>query len=282
MNSANLDKAVEIVETLGREVLQPNNSANTARTLFWISKALLLRLHAVDKILTQLLNLLGDEKCGGDIAIGFSLLFAPDEILSKENGANIRLLSKHKAFALCVPAIRERFLTAPSNSKPNYLIALCGILMHMDSKIVMPEMKSLLPLLLQCLDLPDSAVRRATIEVLTVAVKESPLSIEEHLLSLITRLLNIAGNRKENDSVSTVKLGMLKLILMQLQTIRLQALRCVRTFPGSIKELKLIPYTNVVDRGIAVALDDPRRNVRKEAVDCRATWLKVEEPEEDD
>ena len=30
------------------------------------------------------------------------------------------------------------------------------------------------------------------------------------------------------------------------------------------------------------ALDDPRRNVRKEAVSCMTAWLNVDEPEEDD
>jgi len=29
-------------------------------------------------------------------------------------------------------------------------------------------------------------------------------------------------------------------------------------------------------------LDDPKRNVRKEAVDCRSAWLHMDEPEEDD
>ena len=29
-------------------------------------------------------------------------------------------------------------------------------------------------------------------------------------------------------------------------------------------------------------LDDPRRNVRKEAVDCRAAWLALDEPEGED
>ena len=29
-------------------------------------------------------------------------------------------------------------------------------------------------------------------------------------------------------------------------------------------------------------LDDPRRNVRKEAVDCRAVWLALDEPDDDD
>lgn len=29
-------------------------------------------------------------------------------------------------------------------------------------------------------------------------------------------------------------------------------------------------------------LDDPKRHVRKEAVDCLAAWLDVDEPDDDD
>ena len=29
-------------------------------------------------------------------------------------------------------------------------------------------------------------------------------------------------------------------------------------------------------------LDDPKRHVRKEGVDCRAAWFNMDEPEDDD
>lgn len=33
---------------------------------------------------------------------------------------------------------------------------------------------------------------------------------------------------------------------------------------------------------LLTALDDPKRDVRKEAVDCRAAWLRLGEGDEDD
>lgn len=35
-------------------------------------------------------------------------------------------------------------------------------------------------------------------------------------------------------------------------------------------------------RGLMTVLDDPKRHVRKEAVECRGAWLNLDEPEEED
>ena len=82
-----------------------------------------------------------------------------NEILSKENGASIRLLAKQKAFNTCVPTIAQDFRKADTAIKPNYLIALSGILKHMPTEVIVSEIDTLLPLLLQSLDLEDSDVK---------------------------------------------------------------------------------------------------------------------------
>ena len=64
-----------------------------------------------------------------------------------------------------------------------------------------------------------------------------------------------------------------------MQKVRYNALRCLRGFPGKIKASNLFPYRGVVTRGMMTILDDSKRHVRKEAVDCRAAWLNMDEPE---
>ena len=59
-------------------------------------------------------------------------------------------------------------------------------------------------------------------------------------------------------------------------------MHCLRILPGSIRPMTLIPYLKAVDQGVTATLDDPRRSIRKEAVDCRATWLAIAEPEVED
>ena len=239
-------------------------SENAVRILFWEAKGLVLRLAHTEEVLERLLALVPQVDAGLAIARGFGLLLAPDEILSKENGAIVRLLARQKVFNICTPTIATEFRNADMATKPNYLIALAGILKSMPTDIIMPEIDTLLPLLLQSLDLEDPGVKAATIESLTVISQESPKAVEGHLGSLVSRLLKSAGNPKVNSAA-----------------VRYNALQCLRIFPGKVTDSTLLPYKNTVTRGLLNCLDDPRRHVRKEAVECRAAWFKMDEPQSD-
>ena len=63
--------------------------------------------------------------------------------------------------------------------------------------------------------------------------------------------------------------------------MRLNALCCLRVFPGRVKESVLLPYKNAVTWGLKAVLDDPKRYVRKEAVATRAAW-ELDDPEGQD
>lgn len=236
---------------------------NTVRTIFWIAKALVLRLASTDEVLSHVLSLLSSPDHGLSSARGFALLLAPDEIFSKQNGATIRLLSKQRVFNICVPRLASEFRNADPSLKANYLIALSGILAHVSTSVLLPEIGTLLPLLLQSLDLPEAEVKAATIDTLTTIVVENPSAVETHVNSLVTRLLAAAGDQEGNPART-----------------RKAALRCLRMFPGKIKESTLLPFRGKVTWGLGKsALDDRRREVRREAIDCRAKWLEMDEPE---
>ena len=59
-------------------------------------------------------------------------------------------------------------------------------------------------------------------------------------------------------------------------------MHCLGIVPTKFKEFILLPQLKTIDTGVAKVLDDPRRDVRKAAVDCRAAWLLLEDPEEDE
>lgn len=65
------------------------------------------------------------------------------------------------------------------------------------------------------------------------------------------------------------------------QRVRLNALRYLRVFPGRIKDSALLPYRSKVTRALWEVLDDPKRDVRKAAVECRTAWLNLDEADED-
>lgn len=239
-------------------------SENSVRVVFWVAKGLILRLAHTDEILERLLNLLPVRECGSASARGFGLLLAPDEVLSKENGAKIRLLAKQKVFNICVPNIAKDFRTTNPATKSNYLIALSGILKHTPTEVVMSEIDTILPLLLQSLDLEESDVKAATIQSLTVVSQENPTAVEGHVGSFVSRLLKCVTYP-----------------IITSADVRHNALRCLRIFPGRVKDSTLLPYKNTVTRGLLKVLDDPKRRVRKEAVECRAAWFNMDEPKSD-
>ena len=239
-------------------------SENAIRAIFWKAKGLVLRLVYTEEVLEHLLILLSSHEHGMASARGFGLLLAPDEIMSKENGAVIRLLSKQKVFNICVPVIARDFKSAGTSLKPNYLTALSSILRYTPTEVFMSEIETILPLLLQSLDHLESEIKAATIQSLTLISQESPKAIEGHVGSLVSRLLKSAVERTTNSS-----------------GVRHNALQCLRTLPGRVKDSTLLPYKNGVTRGLLHALDDPKRYVRKEAVECRATWLIMDEPQSD-
>ena len=177
------------------------SSIKCTPVVFWIAKALLLRLSRTQEVLEHILSSLSNELSGPANARGFGTLLAPDEILSKEHGAITRLLARQKVFNLCVPRIAADFRTADNFAKPNYLIALSGILKYVPTEVIMSDITTLLPLLLQSLDLPDQGVKAATIESLLTISQESPEAVEAHVGTLTNRLLRSAGNPKENIAV---------------------------------------------------------------------------------
>lgn len=187
-------------------------SEGAIRVVFWIAKGLILRLSKTTEVLGDLLSLLSNPTCGLSSARGFNLLLAPDEILSKENGATIRLLARQKVFNICAPRIVKDFRQAETSQKPNYLIALSGILKYTPTEVLMPEIEILLPLLLQSLDLQDSAVQAATMENLMIVSQENPEAVEGHVSNLVSRLLKAAAETKLNVPVCTRMLHKKKLV----------------------------------------------------------------------
>lgn len=193
-------------EAIALEQLEGLLSANPISqsqicTAFWIAKSLILRLNSINNIVPQLIGLLSRQDCGLDCARAFSVLLAPDEILSQENGAIIRKLAKQRVLSLCLTNVSTQIQQADPSTKSNYLIALSGILLHVPNDVMAMELETLLPLLLQSLDLDDAAVRSATIESLTVMVSTNPAAVAEHANSLIKRLLEAASDTQKGSSV---------------------------------------------------------------------------------
>jgi DNA repair/transcription protein MET18/MMS19 len=279
------------------QTLDPKTSSSILRLAFFITKSLILRLAPnTNTYLTNLVSLLASTHVtiSNQAASLFHILLSPDPVLSKENFFQIRLLAPQRVFQTLVPLIAERFKASTlADEKQNYLIALSGILSPVPSEIVMPELPTLLPLLLQSLDLADQTVKSATLETLTVVITHNPSALQEsgHIPALTKRLLatSTLPGTKTKSRANMKTTTPTPETLQNLPRTRRLALKCLGLMPqhlsGDGKGVNpLLPLKKEVLMGLMGVLDDPKREVRKEGVDARAGWLRgvddVEEEEE--
>ncbi|KAI9857336.1 MAG: hypothetical protein M1824_004886 [Vezdaea acicularis] len=257
------------IEQLGRLNASPSDLGLQIRPLFHIAAALLLR---TDKqafsLITDLFDLLKTN--GPEIAPYFEILLSPGPLLTKQNFCIVRLLHKQRLLTHILPllssAIQELSATSPDLPalRTSYLVALAGILKGVPSSVILPHAEILMPLLQQSIDVPVPNVKEASVVTLAVIISENSATGEGHLSSLITRLLNILIIQDANNA----------------PRIRYSALRCLQIFPKAFRAELLLPFRKKVIRTLMKVLDDPKRTVRKEAVDCRTLWLGLDEPEE--
>jgi DNA repair/transcription protein MET18/MMS19 len=292
LSNPDLDIADSLLSSRMAALQQPSASAGfNLRLCFFVTKALVLRLAPkTNQYLENLIDLLKSpsfEVCRQS-ALLFRVILAADDVVSKENNAQIRLLAPQRVFQSIVPSISARFRASQSGTeKENYLVALSGILSTVPSAIVMPELPTLLPLLLQSLDIADQSVKIATLETLAVVIANNPAALEEsgHIPALSKRLLSSATVSKDSSAANNSNNNK---STQSLPRTRRLATRCLALLPkhisaGTSRANPLLALKRDVLQGLMAVLDDERRDVRKEAVDARAAWLRgVDDVDDED
>ncbi|KAF2724408.1 ARM repeat-containing protein [Polychaeton citri CBS 116435] len=261
-----------ILDQAGLEVeklLGTNQHPPAVGLAFAVTKALLIQGKS-SALATKYLTILFDNlsKCDKSVARKFATILAPDDVICKENHCLVSGLYKQKIFNLLVPKIVESVkTTSDSAAKANYLIALSGILRWLPYSILEPSLYSLVPALLQSLDLSDSSsqdVKASTLTIFESVLMHDPSLLAEHTASLISRLLNSTSVRMNNSRV------------------RASALQCLALVPKQFKRESVVPHRRQVVKRLLETLDDGKRTVRTEAVRCRSAWLDLDEADEED
>ncbi|EMC93453.1 hypothetical protein BAUCODRAFT_37132 [Baudoinia panamericana UAMH 10762] len=233
-----------------------------------IVKGLLLQGKSA-ALTTKYLQALLDQLTAGnrEVAMRFTTLLAPDDVLTKENHCLISNLYKQKVFTQAVPFITNSVRNPDAQKKSNYLVALSGILRWLPYSIMEPSLPILLPPLLQTLDLDTSADQEVKASGLTIfesMLMHDPSVVAEHTASLVTRLLNCTTAEAGNHA-----------------NVRAKALQCLALIPRQLKREAVVPYRRQVVKRLLACLDDAKRIVRAEAVKCRTAWLALDEGTDD-
>ncbi|KAM0750891.1 hypothetical protein T439DRAFT_325940 [Meredithblackwellia eburnea MCA 4105] len=230
------------------------------RSWAWIAKGLVVRsdqrgYDAVEKIL----QLFHDPVLGREAASTLGVIADEgDRIMSKENFAVIRLLYKQRFFAFLLPKLVQGHKSALGEDQLVYLVALSSVLVHIPKQIAITELPKLMPLLVTALDLPDANLRANVIDTLGVLAKEVSSQLE---LSVGNIALKVLRDVVENATVQ----GAVKL--------RLSSLAFLGLLPATVPYSTLHPHKATILRQLGQAIDDPRRDVRRAAVDCRSKWF---------
>ena len=296
---------------LSTRKLLENHDVHSTRVVFVLAKGLLLRGHqCAYRIISNLFERLANSDDGLLVAQGFKTLLHPAEIMSEKNHFILRLgLHKQRLFNMVLTATVQWLRNSADNSntkehqdanndkstvdqkvaiKGNHLLALAGITRSVNYQhVIEPELNTFFPLLLQSLDFAtDDYVRVTATDILLAAIMQSPRIVEEHVSGVLTRLLNIATVRTGKLTSTTTSLPppsakSPSTITSSLPKLRASALQCLSLMPTSLRNDVLIPFRRKVIKQLVTALDDPKRNVRVEAVRCKARWMEMDEPEDD-
>ncbi|KAJ7923548.1 RNAPII transcription regulator C-terminal-domain-containing protein [Mycena leptocephala] len=240
----------------------PERRRQAIRVWTWLCKALLVRNHpSALEFIHRLFDVFADPTIGTDTAKAFGDIAASDSVLTKRNGAIVKFLWAQKSATGILPRLMSG---AKDDSDPAlqraHLIALTSLIKAIPNAAYAHEMTQLMPLLLRALQLPDLQIRANAIETLLAASATSTHAgvLAEHAPALARTLL---GYTKASSALTSTR-------------IRIASLRCLGALPGVVTYAVLHPCKAEVLRELGDALDDPKRGVRREAVDAREVWFK--------
>ncbi|GAB5578659.1 MMS19 nucleotide excision repair protein homolog isoform X3 [Prionailurus iriomotensis] len=246
-----LDEFLQLAVDKVEAGLSPGPYRSQAFTLLlWVTKALVLRYHPLSSCLTdRLMGLLGDPELGPAAADGFSLLMSDcTDVLTRAGHAEVRIMFRQRFFTDNVPALVQGFHAASQDVKPNYLKGLSHVLNRLPKPVLLPELPTLLSLLLEALSCSDCVVQLSTLSCLQPLLLEAPQVMSLHVDTLVTKFLNLSSSPS--------------------MAVRIAALQCMHALTR-LPTPVLLPYKPQVIRALAKPLDDKKRLVRKEAVSAR-------------
>ncbi|KAL8466010.1 hypothetical protein ACS0TY_035213 [Phlomoides rotata] len=264
--------------------LRMQSETNTVVGLAWIAKGLLMRGHEKVKDMTMALlsyltlgheagdskdlqNLIDDlderdlHQLRTSAADAFHIIMSDSgECLNRMYHATIRPLYKQRFFSIIMPIFLSLVVKSDSPSSRSMLYrAFAHIVSDTPMTAILGEAKKLVPLLLECLsmlskDAVDKEILYSILLVMSgVLLEENGKQVAaENAPSIISQLIELTAYSH----------------MMAIRETALQCLIAVSELPHT----RIYPSRAKVLRAASIALDDPKRIVRQEAVRCHPAW----------
>ncbi|KAI8065438.1 Dos2-interacting transcription regulator of RNA-Pol-II-domain-containing protein [Gongronella butleri] len=231
----------------------PASRRSALQCLIWVTKGLVVRGHALGlDLVNELLHICRvDDVLNMDAAQGMAVLLHQDEmILHRASHAVVSILYRQRLFHHCLPK-----LTVDHNHA--CLVALSHLLVNIPSQVPVADMPKLIPSLVMAFESSDEQL---ILTMIRVAKAIGPLALREpeYIRTMVDRLLPLTH-------------------VSDRAAIRLNALQCLTAFAQMDWRHQGLDnaFVHHVIKALGPALDDKKRRVRKEAVDCREQWYKL-------
>lgn len=240
------------------------------QALAYFTAAALARCDPSDQALVDIMiQQINNERHGHKVAQCFRILLAPSEILTKENSCIIRPLRQGRLYSYTVDKLiaRWRHLISIEESgedeKTSVLVALAGVLCHMDAEVYLDKSAELIPLILEGTNVQnDDATKIACINIIHNMIPAHPGVITSHLESVIDRMTDRTNNGYYTPSDSRPDTRSAALDVLSLLTKHVDAKDLLKTKARVMSELD-------------IAVDDCSLIVREKAVDCKLKWFNL-------
>ncbi|PKK17696.1 MMS19 homolog, cytosolic iron-sulfur assembly component, partial [Columba livia] len=212
--------------------------------LLWVTKALVLRYHPLSSRLTDKVS----SNRVGDVRGACLLPPWPAETLHKGCHTDVRIMFRQRFFTDNVPKLVQGFHGAGPDVKANYLKALSHVLNHLPKPVLVTELPTLLPLLLEALSCSDRVVQLSMLSCLQPLLLEAPQIMSLHVNTLVTKFLSLT--------------------LSPTMAVRIAALRCAHALTSL--PTTVVPAGEPGQVSILCPLPVPADNLTRSLLTCQA------------
>lgn len=237
------------------------DAKSTFVILVWVTKSLIIRGHKYGfELLDSIIRLCGSATLGEDAADSFITLLHQDElILSKSSHATVSILFKQRVFNHCFRKLMDHSESTnilQPDVQTHYLLALVNLIQNIPTQVATNEIRKLMLPIIIALSSHDLKLVSSVLSVAQEIVPNAQETVVQHLGSFIHALLRLT--RFQNSA-----------------NVRILSLDCLSKMATLGKRETLSPFKPSVIKELSAALDDKKRIVRKNAVDCREKWYAI-------
>jgi len=249
-----------LIEELVSSLIVEREDIKHLSSLLWVAKGLAMRngftgTTDISKHIEECLHSSSNAEVKKKAASYFGFALRPSQ-LNKDNHCNEGLFFRQKFFTQSFQLLKTKLEIEESPvTKSLLLLALVQLMQNVPQGILMQEIQVVVLLLIQALSNPDMDIRIGALATLTSTIKGHPELFEPHLNTLVPVALQLAQFTSCTDS-----------------KVRRNAINCLIVFAD-------YPYNKVhtlrpmITKELGNTLDDPKRAIRKRAVECRNKWM---------